>query len=48
VVRFLAAVAGPVEAVASLLVTDSEVSALYLVRNPEKLGALDHEVSLQR
>jgi RNA polymerase sigma-70 factor (ECF subfamily) len=39
---------GAVESVASLLVSDGVVTALYLVRNPEKLGALDHAVALRR
>ena len=39
---------GAVEAVASMLVVDGAVTALYLVRNPEKLGALDKEMALQR
>jgi RNA polymerase sigma-70 factor (ECF subfamily) len=39
---------GAVEAVASLLVVDGAVSGIYLVRNPEKLGALDREVVLRR
>ena len=39
---------GAVEAVVSLHVTDGTVSALYLVRNPEKLTAIDHEVALRR
>jgi RNA polymerase sigma-70 factor (TIGR02957 family) len=39
---------GAVEAVVSLLVVEGTVTALYLVRNPEKLGALDREVALRR
>jgi len=39
---------GAVEAVVTLVVADGLVSALYLVRNPEKLGSLDREAALRR
>ncbi len=39
---------GAVEAVASFVVVDGAVSAVHLVRNPEKLRALEHETVLQR
>ena len=39
---------GAVESVVSLHVDDGTVTALYLVRNPEKLSAIDREVALER
>ncbi len=41
-------VGGEVDTVLSLLMDGGVATALYVVRNPEKLRALDHEVALER
>jgi RNA polymerase sigma-70 factor (ECF subfamily) len=39
---------GQVDTVLTLLMDGGVATALYVVRNPEKLRALDHEVALER